>query len=272
MAEPTSYDKRRVYAGERYLRSDQLMKNGRFIAVTLTIKDVIHDLPSKIMGGDNADDDRKGTKKMPGLEFVGFSHVLGLSVTNEALVCWETGEGNYSGWIGKKIQLVVRLVKSYNKQAKKFEDIPGIRIWPRRPHPSGRVRDQMGKEVSEDWYRDNGNQYVENQKSADAHGKEPTKTESTKTEPLAFTPEMRARWLEIFIGVIEKAKTQDAIDNARVRFNDLGEALKKNGLPLTGDERKSLSDRLSAAVKAVSSQPTTTTEPGQEEKPKDSLL
>lgn len=224
---------RRVYAGERYLRADQLMKAGRFISVTFTIKDVVHDLPAKIMGGDEeldaAGKKKPTTKKMPGIEFVGVSRVLGLNNTNEALLCWETGEGNWPGWIGKKVQLVVRLTKSYNKDKRIFENVPCIRIWPKVPHPSGRVRDQMGIEVPDSWYTENRGEYLETQKKMD--------------EP-EFTAETRAKWIGIMDKSIADAKTKDDIAECRKRLTALGTELDKHKTPLTADERKALSEKL----------------------------
>lgn len=257
MSDKSQYDKRRIYDGERYLRSDQLMKAGKFISVVWTIKDVIHDLPAKTMGQDDDTDasgkKKSATKKMPGLEFVGVSRVLGLNNTNEALLCWETGEGNWPGWIGKKIQLVVRLTKSYNKEKRRMEDVPCIRIWPRQPHPSGRVRDQMGIEVPDSWYAEARSDYLANQKQMDEQekpaDKQPEKPPVEK--PPEFTVETRAKWISIFERCISEAKDDKDIGVCRTRFTALGSELDKHKMPLTLDERKVLSDKLSAAAKSI---------------------
>ena len=85
---------------------------------------------------------------MKGLAFVGTDKVLGLNVTNESLICVQTGHGKPDNWIGHKIQLVVRLI---DDKRKKVEE-PAIRVWPSKPIPNGRIRDQMGREIPEEWY------------------------------------------------------------------------------------------------------------------------
>lgn len=242
---------RRMYAGERYLRADHLMKAGKFISVKVKIQDVVHGLPAKIMGGGENDekDDKKGIKLMPGLLFEGREKLLGLNITNEALVCWETGEGNWPGWIGKEVQLVVRLTRAWNKQKKAWEDIPCIRVWPRVAHSSGRVRDQMGKEVTEEWYREFRGGYLEGQKKIEEPVKEAPK--EPVNEPPVFTVEERTRWIAIMETCISGAKNMADIDQCRIRFTDLGKALAEKDMPLTLDERKVLSDLLVAKAKSV---------------------
>lgn len=254
MTQPTTPPSKKMYAGERYLRADHLMKGGKFIAVKVKIADVVHGLPAKIMGKDNADPTGKGVKYMPGLLFEGKEKLLGLNTTNESNLCWETGEGNWPGWIGKEILLVVRLVKSYNAQKRAFEEIPCIRIWPRQPHPNGRVRDQMGIEVPDSWYAEARSDYLENQKQMDQQDKPGDKSadknpEDKKTEE--FTAETRAKWIGIFEKCIEDAKDDAAISKCRSRFTALGAELDKHKMPLTLDERKVLSDKLSVAAKAI---------------------
>lgn len=253
MTQQTTQPSKRMYKGERYLRADHLMKGGKFIAVKVKITDVVHGLPAKIMGKDADDTDGKGVKMMPGLVFDGKDKVLGLNITNESNLCWETGEGNWPGWIGKEILLVVRLVKSYNKQSRSFEEIPCIRIWPRQPHPNGRVRDQMGIEVPDSWYAEARSDYLANQKQMDEQekpaDKQPEKPPVEK--PPEFTAETRAKWISIFERCISEAKDDKDIGVCRTRFTALGSELDKHKMPLTADERKSLSDKLSAAVKAI---------------------
>lgn len=130
---------RRTYKDEPYLRSEHLLRDGKYQAVTVEIADVVFNCPGK-----------KGEKDklMKGLAFVGTDKVLGLNVTNESLVCLQTGHGKPEAWIGHKIQLVVRLIS--NKKLK--VDEPAIRVWPAKPIPNGRIRDQMGKEIPEGWY------------------------------------------------------------------------------------------------------------------------
>lgn len=130
---------KRIYKDEPYLRSEHLLRDGKYQAVDVTIADVVYDCPGK-----------KGEKNklMKGLAFVGTDKVLGLNVTNESLICVQTGHGKPDNWIGHKIQLVVRLI---DDKRKKVEE-PAIRVWPSKPIPNGRIRDQMGREIPEEWY------------------------------------------------------------------------------------------------------------------------
>lgn len=253
MTQPTTPPAKRMYKGERYLRADHLMKGGKFIAVKVKISDVVHGLPAKIMGKDASDSDGKGVKYMPGIVFEGKDKTLGLNTTNESNLCWETGEGNWPGWIGKEILLVVRLVKSYNAQKRAFEEIPCIRIWPRQPHPNGRVRDQMGVEVPDSWYAEARSDYLDGQKQMDEQekpaDKQPEKPPIEK--PPEFTAETRAKWISIFERCISEAANDSDIGVCRTRFTALGSELDKHKMPLTLDERKVLSDKLSAASKAI---------------------
>lgn len=130
---------RRTYKDEPYLRAEHLLKDGRYVSCVVEIADVVYECPGK-----------KGNKDklMKGLAFKGSDKVLGLNVTNESLVSIQTGQGKPENWIGHKIQLVVRLVPNRTNKT----DEPAIRIWPSKPVPNGRIRDQMGKEISADWY------------------------------------------------------------------------------------------------------------------------
>ena len=250
MTQSTTPPSKRMYAGERYLRADHLMKGGKFIAVKVKIEAVVHGLPAKIMGKDASDATGKGVKYMPGLVFEGKEKVMGLNTSNESLLCWETGEGNWPGWIGKEILLVVRLVKSYNAQKRAFEDIPCIRIWPRQPHPNGRVRDQMGVEVPDSWYAEARSDYLDAQKKMD-EAEKPADKQPEKPKPVEFNADERARWISIFEKCIADAKVESDIGVCRTRFTALGAELDKHKMPLTLDERKVLSDKLSAAAKSV---------------------
>ncbi len=51
--------------------------------------------------------------------------------------------------------------------------------------------------------------------------------------------------------LLNEAKDDKDIGVCRTRFTALGSELDKHKMPLTADERKSLSDKLSAAVKAI---------------------
>lgn len=131
---------RRTYNDEPYLRAEHLLRDGKYQAVTVEIADIVYECPSK-------KGDRDGIMK--GLAFVGTDKVLGLKPTNESLLCIQTGNGKPESWIGHKIQLVVRIVRN-----KKLVE-PAIRIWPSKPVPNGRIRDQMGKEITDEWYGTN---------------------------------------------------------------------------------------------------------------------
>ena len=130
---------KRMYKDEPYLRSEHLLRDGKYQAVTVEIADVVFNCPGK-----KGDKD----KLMKGLAFVNSDKVFGLNVTNESLVCLQTGHGKPESWIGHKIQLVVRLIAD---KRKKVEE-PAIRVWPSKPIPNGRIRDQMGREIPEEWY------------------------------------------------------------------------------------------------------------------------
>lgn len=129
---------KRTYKDEPYLRAEHLLQDGKYRSVVVEIEDVIHDCPGKKGERD---------KLMLGLVFKGKQKVLGLNVTNESLVCLQTGNGSPEKWIGHKIQLVVRLIPNKRKKI----DEPAIRIWPSKPIPNWRIQDQMGKEVPEGW-------------------------------------------------------------------------------------------------------------------------
>lgn len=130
---------RRTYKDEPYLRSEHLLKDGKYQSCTVEIADIIYDCPGK-----------KGEKDkmMKGLAFKGSDKVLGLNVTNESLVCLQTGHGRPENWVGHKIQLVVRLIS--NRKLKVEE--PAIRVWPTKPIPRAQIRDQMGRDIPEGWY------------------------------------------------------------------------------------------------------------------------
>jgi hypothetical protein len=120
-----------------YLRAEHLLKSGKYIAAKVTIEDIVEDCPIK-----------RGDKDAftVGLSFAKSDKILGLNKTNYSLICWELGEGRPQDWIGKQVTLAVRLVRN-----KKVVE-PAIRIWPTKPHPNLRVREQMGSEITDNWY------------------------------------------------------------------------------------------------------------------------
>jgi hypothetical protein len=128
------------YTDQTYLRAEHLLKNGKYIAAKVTIEDIVEDCPIK-----------RGDKdgQTIGLAFAKSDKILGLNKTNYSLVCWELGEGKPQDWIGKQITLVVRLVRN-----KKLIE-PAIRVWPTMPHSRAQVREQMGIEITDEWYSKN---------------------------------------------------------------------------------------------------------------------
>jgi hypothetical protein len=125
------------YSGQTYLRSEHLLKNGKYVAAKVTVKDIVTDCPLQ---------KKNGVVLATGLAFEKTDKVLGLCPTNFSQMCWATGEGKEEAWVGKKITLVVRLIKSPKGL------IPGIRVWPDKPNPRPQVTDHMGMEITDEWY------------------------------------------------------------------------------------------------------------------------
>jgi hypothetical protein len=125
---------------QTYLRAEHLLKHGKYIAAKVTIENIVEDCPIK-----------RGDKDAftIGLAFAKSDKILGLNKTNYSLICWELGEGKPQDWIGKQITLVVRLVRN-----KKLNE-PAIRVWPTLPHARAQVREQMGTEITDEWYSKN---------------------------------------------------------------------------------------------------------------------
>ena len=205
MSQPTSsYDKRRVYANERYIRSEHLLHGGRFVAVTWTIKEVVYDCPAKRMGAKAGED---ATSKMPGIEFnEAPGYLLGLCKTNESMLCMVTGEGHPAKWSGKKVQLVVRLIRDRKTKT----DIPAIRVWSEHPIHLGRVMDQMGRRVDDEWYA--ANTLTEGATTTPA---EPPATPPAKTaEPSAKQPPPANHDAEVtaLLSSLDKVTDQAGLD------------------------------------------------------------
>lgn len=133
---------RRTYRDEPYLRSEHLLRDGKYVSCIVEIGDIVYDCPGK-----KGDKD----KLMLGLAFQGTNKVLGLNVTNESVLCIDTGHGKPEQWIGHKIMLVVRLIPNKRKKLRE----PAIRIWTKKPIPNGRILDQMGEEITDSWYASN---------------------------------------------------------------------------------------------------------------------
>jgi hypothetical protein len=124
------------------LRAERFLRDGKYIAAKLTITGVIDDFPMQ---------HGKGTKLAYGLQFKETRLIFGMNATNLAALCWEIGDGRPEAWIGKRIQFVVRLIE--NKKLKTWE--PGLRIWPRNQLQNVRIREQMGVEITDEWYAKN---------------------------------------------------------------------------------------------------------------------
>lgn len=141
-----SYGSRRLWKNERYIRSEHLLSGGKFVSVMWTIKDIIWDCPAKRMGAKAGEE---ATSKMPAIEFEEApGYCLGLCKTNESLASIATGEGHPAKWRGKKIQLVVRIIADRKTKT----DIPCIRIWPSAAVKLGRLLEQMGRKIEDDFY------------------------------------------------------------------------------------------------------------------------
>lgn len=246
---PTStYENRRKYKKEPYLRAEHLLVKGRYVATKKRIADVVYNCPKKIIGS-------KEMGEMIGIAFDGTDKVLGLCATNESMLCHVTGSGSPASWIGKEILLVVRLAG--NKKE------PSIRIWGGKgnAHPNNRVREQMGDEITEQWYKDHV--FVPEEGGT----QEPEKPKPTETKPAdkpaELTDAKRAEWIAKCSKSMDDAKTSDDIAKCRTDFTSLGIFLSKHEKALTSEEREALADKLREASVRVD-------QAG--EKPKDALV
>lgn len=246
MAEKTTYENRRKFKSEPYLRAEHLLKDGKYVSALIEIVDIVYDCPKKKLGSTEMG-------KMLGLAIKGTDKILGLCATNEGMVAHITGCGNPPDWIGKKVQLVVRLAG--NKKE------PAIRVWPGRgnPHPNNRVREQMGEEITEEWYRTH---------AWDNH-EEPakeTKPEQQKksAEPKKIPDKERQEWITKVEDAIRGCKVQADLNEARSKFTNLGPYLEKHSTPLTDEELKRISDLLAETAKSIPAQ--------QDDKPEGALV
>lgn len=118
---------------EDYLRSEDMLREGKYIPRTLKIEAVIEGCPLT-----------RRLKKVEGLalKFAGANKILGLGLTNEALVKAITGDARPEKWIGCEVTLAVRRVRS----ATGGDGQPAIRIMP----PKGMaIRSGLAKELGE---------------------------------------------------------------------------------------------------------------------------
>lgn len=219
MNQPTSnFDRRRIYAKERYLRSEHLFHAGKFVAVTWTIKEVVFNCTFKVMGAKAGDD---ATAYGPGLEFVEApGYVFGMNRTNESMLCMVTGEGNPSKWVGRKIQLVVRLIRDRKTKT----DIPALRIWSDHAIHLGRVMEQMGRKVDDEWYAAN----------SFTGGVPFPPAEPEKPEPPATDAKLLAEFKDL-CAALTNAKSQTEYDTCLAECTRLKPSLDKKSLTtLTG--------------------------------------
>jgi len=236
---------RRVYKSDQYLRSEHLLRDGKYVAVNWTIKDVVYDCPKKKMGKEKGDSDG-GMAKMTGIEFnESNGKVLGLNVTNESMVCWVTGQGTPSQWVGHKIMLVVRLIK--NRQKNVME--PAIRVWydrAKKPPPNMRTVQMLGDPVDDEWYENHGNVYGATTpgKPADQKPKDPVdqKPPQQKTkEQVEETPaQERARQITWMVNRFRDSKTPQSLEESRGYFSRLVQSMQSKGHQLTADEIASI--------------------------------
>lgn len=232
----TSPSKQRTYMKEPYLRAEHLLRDGRYRSVTVKVSDIVYNCTGKNFDGSN--------KKMLGLAFEGREKILGLNVTNENLMAWVAGDGDPAAWKGHEIQLVVRLIDNKKDRVKE----PAIRIWPSKPHPNKRVRDEMGADVGEDWYREHRLDNLKPDKQDNKPDKGPDKPDTQKKSEVVYD---RSKWIGMVRATIAAVEDEATLGVARQRFNALGNALKEHGEPLSDAERKELADLTAAAKKKL---------------------
>lgn len=244
----SAYDKRRLYKSEPYLRAEHLLKDGRYASPMIQIKDIVYDCPKKKIGSPEMG-------KMIGLAIEGTDKVLGLCATNESLVAFILGNGHPPTWIGKKVQLVVRLAG--NKKE------PAIRVWPGKdnPHPNNRVREQMGDPIPDDWYSKHAPPSTEEPAKKDQKPPEQKKP----AEPKKLTADERKEFLTKLDTQIAAAKTTADLDTCRSNFTKLGPYLESHGVPLSDEERKRIATLIQMAGESVTAAPA-------DDKPADTLL
>jgi len=117
------------YNNEDYMRSEDLLRDGKYITFTGKIEAVIDGCPLT-----------RRLKKVNGLgiKFVGAHKILGLGLSNESMLKAALGDARPDTWIGKEITLQVRKVRAQSGTQ------PAIRIMP----PKGmEIRSGLAKEL-----------------------------------------------------------------------------------------------------------------------------
>ncbi len=120
----------------QFLYADDLLKDGQFRDVTLTIAEV--HAANTLFGAD-----QKPVEKMA-LGFAGTEKKLVLNNTNERLVRMATGSTKSDGWAGKKVTLYPVAINAFGEK-----NVPAIRI--RTPEGTPiqmSVRKQLGRDLS----------------------------------------------------------------------------------------------------------------------------
>lgn len=130
MEQPTTKDRQFLYA-------DDLLKDGQFCDVTLTIAEV--HTPNTLKGADG-----KFVEKSA-LSFVGTPKKLVLNNTNERLVRMATGSTKSDGWVGKKVTLYPVSGNWFGEK-----NVPAIRIrTPEGTPVQMSVRKQLGRDLTQ---------------------------------------------------------------------------------------------------------------------------
>jgi len=119
-----------TYTNETFLRSEHLLRDGKYVSPKLTVKAVLSCVPLM-----------RKNKAYQGiaLVFEKQEKVLGLGATNESLMAVATGESSFEKWIGQAIVLEVREVNSAGGGTE-----PAIRI---RPPDGVKMRSGLTKQL-----------------------------------------------------------------------------------------------------------------------------
>jgi hypothetical protein len=122
--------------GDSFLYADDLVRDGKWIQATLTIKGVV---PPNAIVGDNG----KTIDKVC-LTFEKTPKILALCTTNERLCRLNCGSGQSENWVGKSLTIYPSLIDAFGEK-----DVPCIRVrLPKTiPVPFG-TRKHMGRDIT----------------------------------------------------------------------------------------------------------------------------
>lgn len=129
------------YTNEPYLRAEHLLVNNAYKAFELKVVAVLTDAPlqRKLQSC-------KGVAlKFESMDGKPVGKVLGLGSTNESLMTVIAGDSRHEQWVGKKVRLEVRQVRSAERGGGKQ---PAIRIM---PPPGTEIRSGLAKELGESY-------------------------------------------------------------------------------------------------------------------------